>query len=844
MRIFASLLVLFIWLTVNVEGQTVQRVYGSDCVNFENTFFFSGMCQSLEWVPSQGGTIVSGQGTNTVTVKWTTAQFNAHVYVRFYGCGGSTSDGTAYSSYFNVVNSLTPSVTITSNVNNVCPGTPITFTASPQNAGSSPTYSWRLNGQGGTVTSSNQFTRSDLSNNDVVDVLMYVSPNGCYSASSKLSENSITVSTVQQIPATVSVVGPQTICSGQTSGASFYAEFDPPLSNRTIQWFRNGAAVIDNAPAAPDFVYAPQTALNDGDRIMCKVTSSLCLVDNLLESADYIVSLTPSQSPNSNMNITLSEYRLCEGSSVTFDVSSPYITNASTYSWRLNGTQFSTAENPSLPISFYDILGHSFKPGDVVTVLVSNLSGTCLQANSATASTENVSFQFYHLPEANIVPSGVLKIGQDAQTNITAPSNVFFSYQWYHNDTPMPSPAGSSNPLTVSQPGTYKVEISDSNSGCKKLSPTLSLSKNVKPVVSAGQDMSVFLPLEEVTLHGSASDPDGHIQSYSWSRVSGPLVTMENTQTPSLTIKGLQIGIYKFNFTATDDFGESSLATVTLEVRFPPNNYNWTRETVVNVPGQKTSQQVETLPVGDRNQTWTYYDGIGRPIQVVNQQASPSWKDIVIAKAYDAHGREPRSFLPYADLVDNNGWYKTNALFDPDSDEDDDNLRYHLGEQFKFYQRGNRVAEDQFPYGETRFESSQLSRVIEQGAPGAAWQPDATDSYNSTDRTVKFRYESNTDEEVVLWTYEYPTASNPSGAVTSMENNTRRYYARNQLQKKFLKDENHHEVIEYTDSEGKVILKRVQAPGNSWAETYYIYDDFGNLVVVLPPEAVKALIEQ
>src|SRR5690606_15797661 len=61
------------------------------------------------------------------------------------------------------------------------------------------------------------------------------------------------------------------------------------------------------------------------------------------------------------------------------------------------------------------------------------------------------------------------------------------------------------------------------------------------------------------------------------------------------------------------------------------------------------------------------------------------------------------------------------------------------------------------------------------------------------------------------------------------------------------KDEEGNEVREYTNKIGQVILKKVQAVDtstidislsnrNHWAQTYYVYDDLGNLRYVLPPE--------
>jgi hypothetical protein len=146
------------------------------------------------------------------------------------------------------------------------------------------------------------------------------------------------------------------------------------------------------------------------------------------------------------------------------------------------------------------------------------------------------------------------------------------------------------------------------------------------------------------------------------------------------------------------------------------------------------------------------------------------------------------------------------------------------------------VADDTHPYGNTVFEPSPLNRVLEQGAAGAAWQPDGTNSYNSEDRTVKFSYETNAENEVILWSYSPGNTTTPISIT-----HTGNFYEPRRLYKTKTKDEDRHEVIEYKDMKGRLILQRVQAPNNEWADTYYIYDDFGNLVAVLPPEAVRAL---
>jgi RHS repeat-associated protein len=60
------------------------------------------------------------------------------------------------------------------------------------------------------------------------------------------------------------------------------------------------------------------------------------------------------------------------------------------------------------------------------------------------------------------------------------------------------------------------------------------------------------------------------------------------------------------------------------------------------------------------------------------------------------------------------------------------------------------------------------------------------------------------------------------------------YYPPNSLTKTTLTDENGHQSIEYKDTRGKVVMSvRVGSPAN--LVTYYIYDIFGNLRVVMPP---------
>lgn len=83
----------------------------------------------------------------------------------------------------------------------------------------------------------------------------------------------------------------------------------------------------------------------------------------------------------------------------------------------------------------------------------------------------------------------------------------------------------------------------------------LPASTNQIPVVNAGNDQIIFLPTNSTIIAGSATDPDGTITSYLWTKTSGPAVTLINEDTPTLTVTGFTEGVYVFRLTATDNGG-------------------------------------------------------------------------------------------------------------------------------------------------------------------------------------------------------------------------------------------------------------------------------------------------
>ncbi|HMH20166.1 MAG TPA: DUF6443 domain-containing protein [Puia sp.] len=225
-----------------------------------------------------------------------------------------------------------------------------------------------------------------------------------------------------------------------------------------------------------------------------------------------------------------------------------------------------------------------------------------------------------------------------------------------------------------------------------------------------------------------------------------------------------------------------------------------------------TAAGLLTSPV-DVQQMTTYFDGIGRPIQSVERQGSPLQHDIVSVNMYDPFGREPVKYIPYAASA-SDGNFKPYALVDQNAF----NTAQFPGEQY-YFQNQN-------------FEASPLSRILNANPAGISWA--------GSNRGTTLQSMVNTSaDSVQVWTIATPARSIPVSAGV---------YAPGQLYKNVSADEASHQVIEYKDMLGHVVLKKIQlsgTPGSAhvgWLNTYYVYDYLNNLRFVMQPTAVEWLL--
>lgn len=142
-----------------------------------------------------------------------------------------------------------------------------------------------------------------------------------------------------------------------------------------------------------------------------------------------------------------------------------------------------------------------------------------------------------------------------------------------------------------------------------------------------------------------------------------------------------------------------------------------------------------------KSEVITYFDGLGRPKQIVRVKSTPTGQDLVTPVTYDGFGRQIKDILPVPVT-------SLNSSIDPGiTNEAAANSYYGVSNA----------------YSEKQLENSPLDRMLQQAAPGEAWKM-------SSGKTQKFSYDANLGNEVKKFgtTTTTSTINNVSTGVSSL----------------------------------------------------------------------------
>jgi hypothetical protein len=261
------------------------------------------------------------------------------------------------------------SIALTSGTNPACVGTSLTFTATPTNGGTAPSYQWKVNGANA-GTNSSTFTSSTLASGSVVSCVMTSNLSGV--TGNPATSNSITVTVTSSITPSVSIAI-TTGANPSTTGATVTFTATPTNGGTTpsYQWKLNGANTGTNSAT-----YST-TALVTGDVVSCVMTSS-----------SSCASPTTGTSNSITMTVnTVISYCAASTTTITYEritnVTCGSINNSSTNSSYTNYTSLSTNVSVGVPRSITVTIGNAYSSDRVLIWVDWNNNGTLTDAGEA-----------------------------------------------------------------------------------------------------------------------------------------------------------------------------------------------------------------------------------------------------------------------------------------------------------------------------------------------------------------------------------------------------------------------------------------------------------------------------
>ena len=228
----------------------------------------------------------------------------------------------------------------------------------------------------------------------------------------------------------------------------------------------------------------------------------------------------------------------------------------------------------------------------------------------------------------------------------------------------------------------------------------------------------------------------------------------------------------------------SMIAACTVSAQVSTQNYICSRKMLNNAG----SSHVDDI---------SYFDGLGRPFQSVNKtvQNNVTKQRLATLLEYDYYGRETNMWLPTSVMAD-----------------------YVEVSTFRNTAVGSSGYNDSYPYSQSIYEASPLNRPLQQYGAGKLW--------HSNNRAVRTEYLVNASDSDRACKFYTVNGTSLSGGTE--------FYAANLLNVIKTTDEGNNVSYTFTDKLGRIVLTR-QMNGTEAHDTYYVYNDKGNLCFVLQP---------
>ncbi len=274
----------------------------------------------------------------------------------------------------NITANVAASVSIATSANPACAGANVTFTATPNNGGSSPTYQWYNGASPISGANNSTYSSASLSNNANISVVM-TSNVTCVTGSPATSNTVIQGITTVVTPSLTIASNNNPVCI--SGSARFNINPTNGGTSPTYAWYINGVLNPDstgttytiNSVTNGDSVYA--TMVSNFACVTTANATSNVIIETIVSQATPTVSI--SANPGTNIN---------EGTNITFTATTTFGGASPSYQWKVNGNNVGTSSSTYSSTTLLH--------GDVVScVLTSNY--TCLTTNTATSNNLTIS---------------------------------------------------------------------------------------------------------------------------------------------------------------------------------------------------------------------------------------------------------------------------------------------------------------------------------------------------------------------------------------------------------------------------------------------------------------------
>lgn len=473
------------------------------------------------------------QGVNSATFSTTGLNNNDNVYVELTSDAVCANPSVVQSAVSTVtVNPLlTPSVTIAAvPAGALCAGDNVTFTATPTNGGTTPTYAWYVNNVLNAQTSATLTLTNPANATDVYVVM--TSSEQCVTAATGTSAT--TTLAVNALP-TATFASGGAICAGQNFAATINVTGTGPFSNIEVWQVGGAAPVAVLSGAGPTINFSTSTA---GDYYISTLDDANCTQSTDSPSVTVVVNPLPTASLSGDAAI-------CAGDNHTFDIT---FTGSAPFTYSLNtpaGAQAGLISNTTS--ATYN--ASSNDPGNYQITTVTDNNG-CVSSASSNTSVLTVN----PLPTANFDASATICAGETHDFTITFTGTAPFTYD-------LALPSGPSAGETFAGPGTtltyttgdagnYNVTYVEDANGCVTNTAPAAVSLTVNALPSA-------------TMSAAASVCDGTCYDFTVSLTgTGPWdFDVETPIGPSIN-NTINSGTNSYLFQACDD-GDYYVSSIT-----------------------------------------------------------------------------------------------------------------------------------------------------------------------------------------------------------------------------------------------------------------------------------------